>query len=121
MPRPARALIMSAGTHWNGRRIDLDAAVVMPEHVHMIFRILDDSRLGTIMKSIKGFSARQIKSRDQVWEHEGFDHILRHESGWRDKTWYVIQNPVKRGLARRPSEYPWLWVREELRPVLEII
>ena len=121
LPKPVRVITLSSGTHWNGTRIDLDVAVVMPEHVHMIFRILDGSRLGRIMQSIKGYSAKQIKATGQVWEHEGFDHIVRHETAWRDKTWYVIQNPVKRGLVERPSEYAWLWVREELRAILELI
>jgi hypothetical protein len=25
---------------------------------------------------------------------------------------YIRQNPVRRGLARVPEEYPWLWVEQ---------
>jgi len=35
--------------------------VVMPEHVHLIFRILGGLPLRTLLQSIKGYSARSIK------------------------------------------------------------
>lgn len=35
----SKDLVLSAVTYWHGKRLDLDAAVVMPDHVHMIFRI----------------------------------------------------------------------------------
>ena len=40
--------------------IDLNVAVVMPEHVHAVFPILDDSELSNILHSIKSFSAKQV-------------------------------------------------------------
>ncbi|MGQ9705173.1 MAG: DUF1156 domain-containing protein, partial [Actinomycetota bacterium] len=58
-----RSILMQSIQHWNGTRIALDAAVVMPDHAHAIFRILDGSTLGTITHSIKSLSANQINKR----------------------------------------------------------
>ena len=49
----------------NGRRFDLHAAVVMPDHVHLLLTPLSDSKgwpypLPAILKSIKGTSARSV-------------------------------------------------------------
>ena len=103
---------MSALRHWDGQRIDLDAAVIMPDHVHAIFRITDGSTLGQILHSVKSFSSNEINkllSRSgPLWLDESFDHIIRHGNEWEEKAEYVRQNPVKKGLAERPEVYHWL-------------
>ena len=107
---------MSAIRHWDRRRIELDVAVVMPEHVHAIFRILDDSELSAILHSVKSFSANQVnlflRMTGRLWLDESFDHIIRHEQEWQEKISYVRENPVKRGLASCSEEYPWLWPKK---------
>ncbi len=70
--------------------IELDAAVVMPDHAHAIFRLIDTCTLGQVLKRIKGRSARQInqvlKTEGAVWMDESFDHIIRHETELQEKT-----------------------------------
>ena len=90
----------------------------MPDHVHLVLTPLRDDdgpfSVADIMQGIKSSSAHEINralSRaGQVWQHESFDHVLRQEEGIAAKVEYVIQNPVRKGLARMPSEYRWLWV-----------
>src|SRR5437667_124358 len=41
---------------------------------------------------------------------ESFDHVLRSQDSLEEKLEYLRQNPVRRGLARRPEDYPWLWI-----------
>ena len=43
IPEKARHGVLSAILHWNGSRMDLDAAVVMPDHVHIIFRLMTEA------------------------------------------------------------------------------
>src|SRR5437867_3714880 len=111
----ARDSTMSALRHWDGQRIDLDAAVIMPDHVHAIFRITDGSTLGQILHSVKSFSSNEINkllSRSgPLWLDESSDHIIRHGNEWEEKAEYVRQNPVKKGLAERPEVYHWLYLR----------
>lgn len=115
LPPQARELALNAIQHWDGTRINLDAAVIMPDHAHAIFRIIDGSSLSTIRHSIKSFSSKQInrlsRRTGRVWLDESFDHIIRHEIEWREKLEYIRQNPVKTKLAARPEDYHWLYMK----------
>jgi REP element-mobilizing transposase RayT len=115
MPPEARAAVLSATQHWDGKRIALDAAVVMPDHAHAMFRITDGSRLGEVLHSIKSFSANQINTllnrTGAFWLDETFDHVVRHAEEWEEKFEYIRQNPVKKGLADVPDAYPFLYPR----------
>lgn len=112
----ARDVVMASIAGCDGPLIDLDAAVVMPDHVHIIFRIARQMSLGSVLRRIKGPSAlklnRMAHRSDAVWMDESFDHVIRHETEWRDKLEYIRNNPVKRGLIREPQQYRWLFVRK---------
>jgi REP element-mobilizing transposase RayT len=112
---PARDAVFSAVRHWDGRRIDLDASVVMSDHVHAIFRIVDGSTVGDILHSIKSFSANEVNRvlarHGSLWLDESFDHIIRQEIEWEEKIAYVRNNPVNRELVDRAHHYRWLYVK----------
>jgi REP element-mobilizing transposase RayT len=104
----------------NDRRIHLYVAVVMPDHVHLIFTALNDKngliyRDGQIIKSIKGISAREINRflnrTGNIWQKNYFDHYIRDEEELQQKVVYVVNNPVESRLVQNPDEYPWLWRR----------
>jgi REP element-mobilizing transposase RayT len=115
LPEAARDLTLSAIRYWDGKRIDLDSAVVMPDHAHLMFRILDASSISDILHSIKSFSSNQINRllgrRQQLWLDESFDHIIRHQLEWDEKLEYIRQNPIKNNLAATPEDYPWLYIK----------
>ncbi|HEY8849067.1 MAG TPA: transposase, partial [Thermoanaerobaculia bacterium] len=93
-------------TYW------LHCAVVMPDHVHMIFTPYD-FQLPVIMKRVKGVSARFINAADRtsgvVWQGESFDHILRSDEDLMTKAEYVCNNPVRAGLVASIDDYRWIW------------
>src|SRR2546428_2419814 len=66
-----------------------------------------------VAKAIKGTSAhsinRKLHSHEAVWQEESFDHVLRSSESLDAKIDYVLQNPVRKGLVRIASEYPWSW------------
>ena len=72
--------------------------------------------LPDILKSLKGASARAVNkvlgASGPVWQEESFDHVLRSEDSLEEKREYIRQNPVRRGLVKRPEDYPWLWVEK---------
>lgn len=118
-PDEARDVILAHCLHDRGKRIVLHSAVVMPDHVHLLLTPLrrEDGwpyRLQEILKLIKGASARSVnailRSSGPVWQEESFDHVLRSTENFRDKVEYIRQNPVRRGLVKRPEDYRWLWV-----------
>jgi hypothetical protein len=74
--------------------------------------------LPEILKAIKGTSARSINelfgSCGPVWQDESFDHILRGNESFAQTVEYIRENPVRKGLVKRPEDYPWLWVEPRL-------
>jgi len=114
-----RDVVLQCCLRGNDSRFHLHAAVVMPEHVHLLLTPLRDAngdpfRLSDILKAIKGASARGVnkllRSSGPVWQEESFDHVARSEERLDQKIEYIRQNPVRRGLAKMPEEYSWLWV-----------
>ena len=97
------------------KSIDLDAAVVMPDHVHAIFRIIEPYMLSQVLQQMKGRSAQQInqilKRDGSLWLVESFDHIIRHAKELEEKIEYIRQNPVTAGLAYCSENYKWLYIK----------
>jgi len=113
LPPGARTLALKHVLHEHLTRAFIYVAVVMPDHMHIIFELLGSASLADVMKSIKGISARRINQllhrKGHVWEEESFDHVLRLKERSRAKYEYVSLNPVRAGLVRTPDDYPWLW------------
>ena len=119
LPGWARQIVLDCCLHAHDSQIDLFVGVVMPDHVHLIFvPLLDEETnsafpLAQITKGIKGTSAhkinKQLGASGSIWQDESFDHVLRSSEGVEEKTAYVLQNPVRAGLVKVWSEYPWVW------------
>ena len=119
LPSRARDLIMAAIEACDGKSIVLDAAVVMADDAHAVFRLFEPHKLSGVLRQIKGRSARQVNQLLQkdhrlkpvpVWMEESFDHIVRHEAELGEKIEYIRQNPMSRGLVRKSEEYKWLFI-----------
>lgn len=117
----ARTIALRHCLFENGRKIELHAAVVMPNHVHLLFTALEGDNgepfsLAEIMKGIKGVSARRInqllRRRGSLWQDESFDRIMRAEE-FEFKRNYIMANPVDAGLCERPEDYQWLWLQAQ--------
>jgi REP element-mobilizing transposase RayT len=115
----ARDRVLKHAMYEHGRRIDLHAAVIMPDHVHLLFTPLRNEQgwpypTQKVLKMIKGTSARDVNkamgSCGPVWQDESFDHVLRSQESLEEKIEYVRMNPVRAGLVNKPEEYKWLWV-----------
>jgi putative transposase len=104
----------------DGEFYDLRAAVVMPDHVHLLLTPKEHYSLSRIMKGIKGGSARRINAMrhqsGQLWQHESYDRIVRDEDGLREKVEYLFNNPLKAGLTDDPLAYPGSYFSESKEP-----
>jgi len=122
LPDVARSIALESCLHDNDIKIFLHAAVVMPDHVHLIFvpqinqAAMEVYSLAEIMDAIKGASAHRINKelgrKGKVWQTESFDRVLRSSESLDAKIAYVLENPVRKGLVSYPLEYPWIWVRD---------
>ena len=120
-PPEARDMVLKSCLYDHKKRYDLHAAIIMPDHVHLLLTPLCDKagwpygRPG-ILKLIKGASARSINqltaTTGPVWQEESFDHVLRSQESLEQKLEYIRQNPVRRGLVHKPEDYRWLWVEQ---------
>ncbi len=100
----------------DGEFYDLTAAVVMPDHVHLLLTPKEEYTLSRIMKGIKGGSARRINTMrhhsGRVWQHESYDRIVRDEDELLEKVEYLFNNPLKAGLTDDPLNYPGSYFSE---------
>ena len=101
--------------------IQLDAFVVMPDHIHGII-ILNDTVSGVVEKKLihrslkpngtlpgsisqviqnfKSVTTRKIRQlseqRDmEVWQRNYYDHIIRNQDEWKKIHLYILANPEK--------------------------
>jgi REP element-mobilizing transposase RayT len=82
--------------------------VIMPDHMHLII-IPRDKDISKCMKSIKGFSARQINEvfsrKGSLWQSGFYDYILDSEDKVLSRIKYIEENPVRKGMVGCPEEY----------------
>ena len=83
------------------------AYVLMPEHVHLLINEPPNIPLDQFLKSVKQTTSRKLKgTREQFWQDRYFDRNIRGEEERTDVIHYIHRNPVKRGLAPHPGDYP---------------
>ena len=92
-----RDLISGALQHFHGERYSLDQFVIMPNHVHVLFRPLGDYKLEDILQTWKRYSAREINKlrgvSGNLWQREYWDRLIRTQ---RQLDWtrsYIQRNP----------------------------
>ena len=102
----------------DGRFYSLTAAVVMPDHVHLLLTPLPGYDLSRVMKGVKGVSAKRLNeprgTAGPVWQDESWDRIVRDVEELEEKLGYVVNNPVKAELVAALRDYVGLWVNPKL-------
>ena len=117
LPAVARTITLETCLRSHRRECELDAVVVMPDHVHLLLTPLrKDGRtisIPEITQTLKSVSAHRINKAlgraGHVWQEESFDRALRHEEATEAKILYMLENPVRAGLVANPTDYRWLW------------
>lgn len=103
----------------NQRQLHLAAWVVMPNHVHILFRPQNGNSLSSIMQSIKGNSAylanKILNRKGTFWQPDYFDRFIRDHQHYEKAISYIENNPVKAGLCREASEWKHSSASSELR------
>ena len=88
-------------THYHG--IDLDAFIVMPNHVHGINILADESArrhaIPEIVRGFKTFSARRVNERagksGVLWQRGYYEHVIRNEKALDRIRAYIANNPAR--------------------------
>lgn len=106
------------------RSFQIDAAVVLHDHLHMIWTLPPgDTDYSGRWSKIKGSFTRQWlaagdgeapitkgKRRDErrgVWQPKFIEHTIRDEDDFIRHVEYIHYNPVKHGYVSCPKYWPW--------------
>jgi REP element-mobilizing transposase RayT len=109
--RVARQIVEAIRTGESRKQFyELQAWVVMPNHVHML--ILPHAALSQITHWIKGRTAREAnlllgRTGEPFWQDESHDHWVRNKREFHRIVAYIEENPVSAGLAATPEDWPW--------------
>jgi len=111
-------------------RFDVWAYVIMPEHVHLLIRPNSVYDMSAILKAIKQPVARKAmqylrehdpallaelavrrpsgRTEHRFWQQGGgYDRNIHDPATARHIIDYIHHNPVRRGLAAGPIDWPW--------------
>lgn len=86
--------------------INLTAATVMPDHVHLLFVLGARLDVGQVMGKFKTWS-RDMGKASWRWQQDGFEHRLRQIESVEDYGFYIFMNPYRAGLCRLGASWPW--------------
>ncbi len=93
------------------RRVESLAWVVMPDHLHWLFR-LNDGALDALLRDVKSQSGRRINQvaalPSPLWQQGYHDRAVRHDDDLRAMARYIVANPLRAGLVTRVGDYS-LW------------
>ncbi len=83
--------------------------VLMPDHFHLLISpVLSLERSLQLIKG--GFSyraKREVGHSGEIWQLSYYDRRVRDIEDYDNFKYYMRRNPVKRGLAGSPEEYPY--------------
>lgn len=113
---PEAAKILLDSLCWFDQQgyLELDTAIVMPDHIHFIAK-LKLSTLPNLMRKFKGYTAYKINSRlglsGSVWQSGYHDHAIRKNENINDVRQYCLCNPVRAGIVENYQDYPHWYCR----------
>lgn len=103
-------IVEDAIRFYHERYYELRAWVVMPNHVHSLFKV-GSTPLSKIMRLLKGYTAREANKRlrrsGQFWAEDFWDMFMRDEEHERKTQRYIENNPTKSFLVQDPKEWRW--------------
>lgn len=105
----ARDIVLGCCLYEHDRRANLRAAVIMPDHVHLVLTPYEVFLLPKILGELKSAASHKINKAlnrtGPLWQEESFDHRIRSDEGVNAKIAYVLQYPVRAGLVRNARDY----------------
>jgi putative transposase len=82
----------------------LSLMIVMPDHIHMIASFPGEPGMSRTISAWKTILAKRYGIR---WQSNYFDHRLRSDDEFVEKSHYIRMNPVRAHLCNFPEEWPW--------------
>ena len=101
--------------------VDSLAWVLMPDHLHWLFVLQSEQDLSTVIRLLKGRSARLMNAHLQrtgmIWQKGFYDHAVRADEDLQRTARYIVANPLRAGLVDHIGDYSWwdaVWLEDGL-------
>jgi putative transposase len=84
--------------------IKIDHYCIMLDHIHLIlfFKQKKDFTLSQVIQRFKSLVANKIREkfgvREKIWQRGFYDHIIRNQQDYLEKTQYILNNELKKEL-----------------------
>jgi REP element-mobilizing transposase RayT len=110
--RPDIACVVEGALfHFDGQRYRLLAWCIMPNHVHALIETREGFPLADVLHSWKSYTSHEANKLLQLsgafWQREYLDRFVRNAKHYENVVAYIEENPVKAGLAKIKTEWPW--------------
>ncbi len=90
----------------------------MPNHVHVLLTIFEQSTVSSVVYSWKSFTAKKANQSlgisGRFWQPEYFDRVIKSQRQFEFTVRYILNNPVKAGLCKKFYEWPWFGCSSEI-------
>ena len=107
--REVAEIVRDSLQKFSGERYKLIAWVIMPNHIHLLLKPLNDWTIEKIMQSFKSFTASEankfLDRSGKFWMREYFDRYIRDTEHFEKAFRYIENNPVKAGFCKKPEEW----------------
>jgi len=103
-------LVESNLRQFTGDRYELVAWIVMPNHVHVLFKVGNASMseiVGAWKKHTGRLANRLLERQGAFWAEDYFDTFMRDAEHERRTIHYIDANPVKAKLVLDPKRWKW--------------
>jgi putative transposase len=110
-----------------GQRVTVYAFVILNNHFHLIWQMMDGHKREEVQRDFLGFTSQQILKnlrneqsplltelqvnakdrKHQVWQRNSLGVPLWSNGVFDQKLEYIHNNPVKAGLCNHPEEYKY--------------
>lgn len=110
--RELAMIVLDSLRHFDGERYDLESAIVMPNHVHLLVQFRAPTTCSNQCDSWLHFTAHRINKRlgrkGAFWQSEPFDHLVRSGEQFAYLQRYIARNGTEANLPA--SDYLY-WSR----------
>ena len=121
---PIASVVEEAIHFYDEAKYDLYAYCIMPNHVHLVFRLLqqpaksrDKYPATKILHSIKSYTALEcnkiLERSGSFWQPESYDRVIRDKNELENSIRYTLNNPVKAGLVEHWQKWPFSYCKPE--------
>jgi REP element-mobilizing transposase RayT len=101
--------VVSSFEFRDGHEYAMMAVAVMPNHVHVVCRLMED--LALVMKGWKSYTAHEANKilgrSGTFWQSDYYDVLMRDSDQLQRTIQYVVDNPAAAGLTDWPHVRTW--------------